>query len=212
MQAMMNQRAAVSRRLEDPDYQARLLGRSLSLNLGMALLVAAMAVHAAYVWVNPPKPQYFFVDGKTPPRPAVALDSPIVDDTELLQWTVKAVLAAYNVNYHDYPEQLNTAGRRFSLNGWNSFANAYMKSGNLDAMKRGRMLCYAQITRAAIINRTAVVSGHLVYDIQFPLTQTCQNTQQESTSTMVIAATVARTDSQEHPDGLVVDRLVASQQ
>jgi intracellular multiplication protein IcmL len=208
---MMNQSAAISRRLEDPDYLGRLLGRSLALNIGMALLVAVMATHAAYVWLNPPKPQYFFVDGKNPPRPAVALDSPIVDDTELLQWTVKAVSAAYNVNYRDYPEQLNSAGRRFSINGWNSFANAYMRSGNLDAIKRGRMLCYAQITRAAIINRTSIVAGRLVYDIQFPLLQTCQNSQQESTSSMVIVATVARTDSQDYLDGLVVERLVASQ-
>ena len=52
------------------------------------------------------------------------------------------------MNYRDYPEQLNTAGRRFSIEGWNSFATAYMKGGNLDAMKRGRMLCYAQVPRA----------------------------------------------------------------
>lgn len=209
---MQNQRAAVSRRLEDPDYQARLLGRSIMLNLGMALLVAVMAAHATYVWLNPPKPVYFFVDGKTPPRPAVSLDSPIVDDTELLQWTVKAVLAAYNVNYRDYPEQLNTAGRRFSIEGWNSFAAAYLKGGNLDAMKRGRMLCYAQVPRAAIITKSSVTRGLLTYEIQFPVVQTCQNTQQESTNLMVIVATVSRTDSQEHPDGLVVDRLVAVQQ
>ena len=208
---MQNQAAAITRRLSDPDYQARIVSYSLALNLGMALLVAAMAAHAAYVWLNPPKPQYFFVDGKAPPRPAVALDSPIVDDAELLQWTVKAVLATYNVNYHDYPEQLNAAGRRFSVNGWNSFAAAYMKGGNLDAMKRGRMLCYAQVTRAALINQTSVVAGHLAYEIQFPLVQTCQNTQQESTSTMMLVATVLRTDSQDHPDGLVVDRLVAIQ-
>lgn len=208
---MQNQSAAVTRRLSDPDYQARLVSYSLALNLGMALLVAAMAMHATYVWLHPPKPQYFFVDGKTPPRPAVALDSPIVDDTELLQWTVKALLATYNVNYHDYPEQLNAAGRRFSVNGWNSFAAEYMKGGNLDAMKRGRMLCYAQVSRAALINQTSVVAGRLSYVIQFPLVQTCQNTQQESTSTMMLIATVLRTDSQDHPDGLVVDRLVAIQ-
>ena len=126
---MQNQGAAVSRRLEDPDYQARLLGRSLMLNLGMAVLVAVMAAHETYVWLNPPKPQFFQIDGKNPPRPLVALDSPIVDDTELLQWTVKAVLAAYNVNYRDYPEQLNTAGSDcfLDLEGWNSFAGAYMK-------------------------------------------------------------------------------------
>ena len=208
---MQNQSAAVTRRLSDPDYQTRLVSYSLALNLGMALLVATMAMHATYVWLHPPKPQYFFVDGKTPPRPAVALDSPIVDDTELLQWTVKALLATYSVNYHDYPEQLNAAGRRFSVNGWNSFAAAYMKGGNLDAMKRGRMLCYAQVSRAALINQTSVVAGRLSYEIQFPLVQTCQNTQQESTSNMMLIATVRRTDSQDHPDGLVVDRLIAIQ-
>ena len=208
---MQNQSAAVARRLSDPDYQARIVSRSMALNLGMALLVAAMAAHATYVWLIPPKPQYFFVDGRTPPRPAVALDSPIVDDSELLQWTVRAVLATYNVNYHDYPEQLNVAGRRFSINGWNSFAAAYMKGGNLDAMKRGRMLCYAQVPRAALINQTSVVAGRLSYEIQFPLVQTCQNTQQESSSNMMLVATVLRTESQDHPDGLVVDRLVAIQ-
>ena len=208
---MQNQREAVTRRLSDPDFQARIVGFSLTLNLGLASLVAVMAVQATYVWLNPPKPKYFFVDGKTPPRPAVALDSPIVDDDELLQWTVKAVLATYNVNYHDYPEQLNVAGRRFSVAGWNSFAAAYMKGGNLDAMKRGRMLCYAQVPRAALINQTSVVAGHLSYEIQFPLVQTCQNTQQESTNNMILVATVQRTDSQDHPDGLVVDRLVAIQ-
>jgi len=208
---MQNQSAAITRRFSDPDFQARIVNTSLSLNLGMAVLVAAMATHAIYVWLNPPKSQYFLVDGKTPPRPVAALDSPIVDDAELLQWTVRAVLATYNVNYHDYPEQLNAAGRRFSIGGWNSFASVYMKGGNLDAMKRARMLCYADAPKAALINQTSVVSGHLSYEIQFPLTQTCQNSQQESTSNMVMVATVLRTDSQDHPDGLVVDRLVAVQ-
>ena len=55
--------------------------------------------------------------------------------------------------------------------------------------------------------------GRLSNEIQFPLVQTCQNTQQESTNSMVIVATVTRSDvSVDHPDGLMVDRLVAVQQ
>lgn len=209
---MQNQSAAVTRRLGDPDYQARLVGLSLSLNIVLAAVVGTFVVHDTYVWLNPPAPKFFRIDGRTPPAPIAALDSPIVDDDELLQWTVKAVLAAYNVNYHDYPEQLNTAGRRFSVNGWNTFAAAFTKGGNLDAMKRGRMLCYAQAQRAALINQTSVAAGRLAYEVQFPAVQTCQNTQQESTVTMMMVATVLRTEvSPDHPDGLVVDRLVAIQ-
>lgn len=209
---MQNQSAAVSRRLSDPDYQARLVGLSLSLNIALAAVIGVFAVHDTYVWLNPPPPKFFRIDGKAPPAPMAALDSPIVDDDELLQWTVKAVLAPYNVNYHDYPEQLNTAGRRFSVNGWNTFAAAFTKGGNLDAMKRGRMLCYAQAQRAALINQTDVTAGRLAYEVQFPITQTCQNTQQESTASMMMVATVLRTDvTADHPDGLVIDRLVVIQ-
>ena len=97
---MRNQHAAVTRRLSDPDFQAVLVSRCLALTLGLGVLLAISLIHDAYVWLNPVEPRYFFVDGKTPPRPVVALRSPIVDDTELLDWTVKAVLAPYNVDYY----------------------------------------------------------------------------------------------------------------
>lgn len=209
---MQNQARAVERRLEDPDFQARLVSRCIALTLGMGALLGVSVVRDVYKHLNPPKPVFFRVDGRTPPQPLVALDSPIVDDTELLQWAVKAVLASYNVNYHDYPEQLNTAGRRFTPNGWNSFATAFKDTGNLDLMKRARMTCYAQTQRAALIRETKVIGGRLAYDVQFPILQTCQNTQQENTTRLMMTALVVRTDINDFPDGLAVEQLVAKQQ
>ncbi|HUZ64407.1 MAG TPA: DotI/IcmL/TraM family protein [Acetobacteraceae bacterium] len=207
---MQNQHAAVMRRLSDPDFQASLVNRCIALALGVSALLVAFVAHDAYVWTHPPAPRYFFIDGKHPPRPVTALGSPIVDDTELLDWTVKAVLAAYNVNYHDYPEQLTAAGRRFTPHGWSTFATSYIKGGNFAEMKHAMLLCYAQAQRAAIIRQTSIVDGALAYQIQFPLVQTCQNTNQQSTQNMVMTALVVRTNSNDHPDGLAVDQLVAT--
>lgn len=209
---MQNQRKAIDRRLDDPDFQARLVRRCIQLTLGMGALLALSVARDVYQEMNPPRAKFFRIDGRTPPQPLVALDSPIVDDTELLQWAVKTVLAPYNVNYHDYPEQLNTAGRRFTHNGWNSFAKTYMTSGNLELMKRARLLCYAQAQRAALIRATRVIGGALAYDVQFPIKQTCQNTQQENTTALMMTALVVRTDDPDHPDGLAVEQLVAVQQ
>ena len=97
-------------------------------------------------------------------------------------------------------------------NGWNSFADEFKKTGNLEAMKRGRMLCYAQAQRAALIRETKVIGGRLAYDIQFPLVQTCQNTQQEATTRLMITALVVRTTIQDKPDGLAIEQLVADAQ
>jgi intracellular multiplication protein IcmL len=208
---MRNHRAAVTRRLSDPDFQAELVRKCLALTVGMGALMMVSLAHDAFVWMNPVEPRYFFVDGKNPPRPVVALDSPIVDDTELLEWSVKAVLAPYNVDYFNYPEQLNTASRRFTRNGWNTFANSFITQGNFEEMKRARLLCHAQSQRAALIHQTSFVRGALAYEIQVPIMQTCENVNQQSANNLLITALVVRTNSDDHPDGLAVEQLVAAQ-
>lgn len=207
---MQNERAAVSRRLSDPDFQAKLVTRLIGLTIAMVIVTCASLAHSVWLQTQPSKTKYFIIDGRSPPRPVVGLDSPVVDDAQLLEWTVRAVLAAYNVNYHDYPVQLNTAGRRFTLNGWNSFAKSYIASGNFEAMKRARMLCTAQAQRSAVIRDASLVRGRLSYSIQFPIVQTCQNTQQSSDTNLMITALVVRTDAEDRPDGLAVDQLVAA--
>ena len=209
LSAMENQRAAVARKLSDPDFQASLVNKSLGLVMGLCVLLAAFVIHDAYIWANPPTPKYFIVDGEHAPRPVTPLDSPIVSDAQLLDWTVKWASAPYNVNYHDYPEELNTAGRHFTLNGWRTFAESYIKSGNYEAMKQGLMLCFAQALRAAVIVDTKLISGALAYRIQFPIVQTCQNTQQANTQKMILTALVVRTNDEDHRDGIAIDQLVA---
>lgn len=207
---MRNHHAAVTRRLSDPDFQTALVSKCLALSLGIGVLLGISLVHDAYVWMNPVEPRYFFVDGKTSPRPVVALDSPLVDDTELLDWTVKAILAPYNVDYYNYPQELNTASRRFTVHGWNTFANSYISQGNFDELKRARLLCHAQSQRAAVIHQTSYVRGALAYQVQVPIVQTCENVNQTSTNTLMITVLVVRTNSDDHQDGLAIEQLVGA--
>jgi intracellular multiplication protein IcmL len=176
----------------------------------MGALLALALAHDAIVWLNPVQPRYFFVDGRDPPKPVVALDSPIVDDTELLEWSVKAILAPYNVDYYNYPVELNAASRRFTVRGWNTFAASYISTGNFDELKRARLLCHAQSQRAAVIHQTSYVQGALAYQVQVPITQTCENVNQSSTNNLLITELVVRTNADDHPDGLVIDQLVAA--
>jgi len=206
---MQNKSAAVARRLSDPDFQALLVSRCIALTIGLSIFSGLLLLHDLYVWTHPPAPKYFFVDGKNPPRSVRGLDSPIVDDAQLLEWTVQAILAVYNVNYHDYPQQLNTAGRRFTGNGWSSFANSYIKGGNFEEMKKALLLCYAQAQRSAVISEVSAVQGALSYRVQVPIVQTCQNSQQANTQKLMITALVVRTNSEDHPDGLAIEQLIA---
>lgn len=207
---MRNATAAVSRRLSDPDFQGVLVNRCLALTLAMGAMLSVSLLHDAWVWTHPAPPRYFLVDGKHAPKPVVALDSPIVDDTELLNWTVQTILAPYNIDYFNYPVELNTASRRFTLRGWNTFAGSFIGRGNFDELKRARLLCHAQAQRAAVIHQTSFVEGALAYQIQVPITQTCENVNQTSTNNLMITASVIRTNDDDHPEGLAVDQLVAA--
>jgi intracellular multiplication protein IcmL len=206
---MQNQTAAVNRRLVDPDFQGWVVRNSILVVMVQSLLLAIFVLHDAYVWTHPAKPLYFFVDGRNPPTPAVALDSPIVDDAELLEWAVKWVLAPYNLNYHDFAQQLNTAGQHYTRNGWGSFGASYIKGGNFDEMQRARLTCYAQAQRSAVIRQTSIIGGHLAYQIQFPMLQTCENVNQQSTSNLMMTALILRVNDQDHPDGLAIEQLTA---
>ena len=206
---MRNQAAAVTRRLSDPDFQGTLVNRCIALTLGMGVLLGISLLHDAWQWSHPVQPRYFFTDGKHAPRPVVALDSPIVDDTQLLEWTVQTILAPYNIDYYNYPTELNTASRRFTVHGWNTFADSFVKQGNFDEVKRARLLCHAQAVRAAVIHQTSYVQGALAYQVQMPIVQTCENVNQTSSNNLVITALVIRTSDDDHPDGLAIDQLVA---
>lgn len=155
---MQNEHAAINRRLSDPDFQASLLSRSIGLALGLSLLTTVFIAHDVYLWTHPPTPKYFVIDGRKT-REVTALDTPIVDDAQLLDWSTRAALAPYNINYNDYPQQLSAASRKFSKRGWNSFATSVMDTKNFDTMKRSMLLCYAQAQRAAVISEVATIAG-----------------------------------------------------
>ena len=112
---------------------------------------------------------------------------------------------------YNYPILLNTASRRFTVRGWNTFAASFIDKGNFDEIKRARLLCHAQAQRAALIHQSSYVEGALAYQIQVPIVQTCENVNQVSTNFLMINALVVRTNADDHPDGLVIDQMVASQ-
>jgi len=176
----------------------------------MGALLGLSLIHDAYVWAHPVRPLFFISDGKGFTRPLTPVDSPIVDDTELLQWTVQAAIAPYNVDYWNYAKELNTASRKFTVRGWNTFAGSYVGQGNFDELKRARLLCHAQSQRAALIHQTSFVQGALAYTVEVPIVQTCENVNQTSSNNLLVTAVVVRTNTDEHPDGLAIDQLVAS--
>jgi intracellular multiplication protein IcmL len=211
VQPMRNQQAAIARRISDPDFAGSLVNRVLTALMVSLALNIAFVIHDSWVWSHPVQPKYFSVDELSNPIPIQPLDGPVMGDTDLLNWTVSAILAPYNIDYYNYPTELNQASRQFTVRGWNTFANSFVSSGNFNELKSARLLCHAQTQRAALIVQTTFSDGALAYQVQVPLSQTCENVNQTSTNNYMISALVIRTNDPDYPKGLAIDQLVAAQ-
>ena len=200
-------------RLSDPDFQASVVSRRIASVIATAVLVAAWGAHDAWVAAHPPGNEYFESDPAVALAPVVPLDKANMDEDDLLQWTVSSVLAAYHVNWYDYPAQLNAAGRHFTTAGWGSFARSYIRLGNFDKMRSDQMLCYSAVQRAGVIRSATVTAGRLTYEVELPVVHRCSNHIIHNEEKLDVTATVVRTDAADHnhPDGIAIDRLVAKQ-
>ena len=208
---MRNQTAAVARRLSDPDFQGTLVNRCLALTLGMG--VAARRRRCSMTPGFGPirfQPRYFFTDGKHAPRPVVALDSPIVDDTELLEWSGQGD-----------PRALQR--RLLQLPGGAEYGEPALYGARLEHFRQLLHLAgqfRRAEARAAAVPRAVAARGGDPSDelrarrarlpIQVPITQTCENVNQTSSNNLMITALVIRTNDDDHPDGLAIDQLVAA--
>lgn len=204
---MSNRPQAVSRKLSDPDFMQALARRSFMIQAVMAVAIVGLVADRIWIGHHPPQPQFFYTDGHGTPYEVTPLDVPVMSDAEVLTWAVQSIVAAYSVNFATYRDTLSKAASHFSNEGWNNFGSDFIKTGNLDQIKRARLTVTAQPERAATILDRPVVDGRYSYKIQFPMIVTYMNENQKITQHLMVDAVVMRSLVTSHPDGMVIDRI-----
>lgn len=206
---MNNHPQAVSRKLSDPDFMQSLTRRSFMIQTVMAVVISGLVGDRIWIAHHPPQPQFFYTDGKGTPYEIKSLSVPVMSDADVLTWTVQSIVAAYSINFHEYRDQLSRAATHFTVDGWNSFGTAFLKTGNLDEIKRARLLAFAQPERAATIRERPVIDGRLTYRIELPLIVTYQNDNQSNIQHLLVTVLVVRDVVTSHPDGIAIDQINA---
>ncbi len=206
---MKNQAQAVDRKLSDPEFSQALLRRSFLIQTVLAAGIVGLVADRVWVSHHPPQPKFFYTDGKGTPYEIQPLDAPVMAEADLLMWTTKSIVAAYTVNFREYPDQLNRAAARFTVRGWNSFGAAFIQTGNFDQLKRARLVATAVPERAATIRERAVIGSVLTYRIELPLLVTYENENTTVPQHLLVTVLVVRAIETQHPDGIAIDQINA---
>lgn len=206
---MSNQSAAVARKLSDPAFMQALLRRSFMSQTIMAVAIVGLVADRVWISHHPPPAHFFYTDGMHTPYEIMPLDAPVMSEADLKTWTVQSVVAAYTLNFKEYRDQSSKASAHFTIAGWNSFGTAFITTGNLEQLKRARLVVSAQPERAATIRDKSIIDGRLTYKIELPLIVTYENENQSNTQHLLVTVIVIRDIETDHPDGIAIDQLNA---
>lgn len=207
---MSNRPAAADRLLTNPGFAVGLLRRSLN---GQALQGAALlllAGHAIWKETRPDRTRYFASGPDHDPYPMTPLDRPVMDNPALLEWTAETVVAAYSLDFVRYRQQSEAAKARFELRAWNTWAQSFMDAGNLRKLVEAKMVTRAVPRSAPVVKHEGVVQGRYVWDVEFPMVLSYENTNGAPDEVLLMKALVVRSDDPKHRRGIVVAQLVAS--
>lgn len=206
---MQNHAQAVDRRLADPAFNRTLLQRSYLVIACQAVVIAALVAQVVWQANHPPRSHYFYTDGVGTPREMHPLDAPVMPDEKLLAWVSDAVIAAYSVDFKRYPEQLSRASRYFTVEGWNTFGRAFIETGNLEKVKKARLVATAVPKRAPAIRQRAVIGDRLAWRIDLPIVVSYENENTTNSQDLMVTVLVVRVIETDYADGIAIDEINA---
>lgn len=159
--------------------------RLISLLLFMIILLTILCYYVLFLYTHRPAPTYFATNLNGEIVPLQGLDKPVLSSPEVLDWTRRAVAAAFTYNYVQYQNEIETAkDTYFTDKGGNDYLDAIVSSGSLDTVKALNYVVTSQVTASPEIMEEGKLTGgpyngRYGWHIKVPIKMVSQN----STST-----------------------------
>ncbi len=172
--------------------------RLISLLLFMIILLTILCYYVLYLYTHRPAPTYFATNLNGEIIPLQGMDKPVLSTAEVLDWSRRAVSAAFTYNYVEYQGQIETAkDTYFTDKGGNDYLNAVVASGNLDTVKALNYIVTSQVTATPEITNKGVLTsgtygGRYGWQINVPVKMTSQNPSSSRVTYMDLTLLVVR--------------------
>jgi len=173
---------------------------------------------------------FYFATRKTPPVyvpiapngqivPTYALDQPPHQDKNVTeawvqQWALDGVRHAFNYDYLNYSEQINSAQSYFTYRGWNSFVKGLADSKNFNTVQQQKMIVKFTPKGAPIIKKSTVLDGRLAWALQFDATLQYiahDGAHQGFKQNVSVQVVIVRMSTVDSPKGIGIDQIIVDE-
>lgn len=123
----------------------------------------------------------------------LGLNQPNMSASAVIAFAAEAAVSAFTYDYVNYHIQLQQASNYFTPNGWKSFNNALMSSGNLQNVISKKLVASAVPTNVPVILEQGLKNNIYTWKVQVPLLTVYQSAstmiRQPLITTMIITRT-----------------------
>ncbi len=203
----MNQDALKLIHLRNDFYRHNYRRLMFVLVLGfITLLMLASAL--LYLTLYPPEPRYFAISKEGHLTPLISINKPNLSNAALLQWATQATVSAFNYNYVNYRQALQSIRDNFTNQGWENFSTALNYSNNLSAVIQKKLIVSAVPTGAPVIVEQGLRHGIYAWRVQMPLLVTYQSPSDLIPQSFRIDLLIIRVPTLQSVKGIGIQQLI----
>ena len=178
-----------------------------SVSVAIILLIAA----SVYLYLTKPVPVTFLVDKEWRVQKPVALDQPYLLSADLLQWVSNALANSFVYDFDHYDEQLKSASRYFTADGWKVFLNQLNIYANYNNVQKNKIFVNSAPTGAPFILRQGLLPGRrYAWWIQIPLLISYAGYNQSSSDNVTLQVLVVRVPTLNNLMGVGIDNVIVA--
>jgi intracellular multiplication protein IcmL len=169
-----------------------------------ALLIGTFIIGTIY----PHNVKFFTINEKGVAENITGLNSPILSDTEVADWTTNALIKSLTFSFTNYNDVKESSREYYTTSGWNSFLAALDSSKIIDSVVNYKYIINSVATNIPILISKGKFSGKDAWVFQIPITITFTSTgDSKSTKNYIIDTIVLREPQHSHPDGLGIEQF-----
>lgn len=183
--------------------------------LGMCLVTILFLAYTVYYLIKTPThPIYFATDYVGRLIQIVPVNIPNMTAPKIMQWTMKAVEAAYSFDFINYRSQLQDAQKYFTAYGWTRYMTALTASNNLLGVIQRKQIVTAHVVDQPKLLAGGILSGSYAWKYEMPLLVTYAeppyDEQHQFSNALTVNVIVQREQVLEGYNGLGILQMIAT--
>ncbi len=182
--------------------------KTMTVLLGAIVIIIVLAVALAYSAMHRPEPVYFATADGWRLQQLTPLSEPLLDDEQVLQWSVDAVGHIFGFNFVDYRDQLQKASQYFTQEGYQQFIQALGASNNLETVKTQKLVLSAVVTKAPVVIAEGKLNGVYAWRVQMPVMITLQSASQQLTQNVMLSLVIVRASTLDKTSGVAIAQFI----